>query len=202
MGITGCLSFFPSKNLGGFGDGGMVVTNDQGIAERIRVLRVQGAQPKYHHRLIGGNFRLDTLQAAVLNVKFHYLDRWTALRQHHALLYENLLRDNTLDETIGLPTAAYRRDGTRHYHIYNQYVIAAPNRDGLRQYLKNQGVGTEVYYPVPLHRQECLAFLGYHDGNFPVAERACLELLALPIYPGLTEQQQEFVVQKIREFYQ
>jgi dTDP-4-amino-4,6-dideoxygalactose transaminase len=204
MGITGCLSFFPSKNLGGFGDGGMVVTNDQGIAERIRVLRVQGAQPKYYHQLIGGNFRLDTLQAAVLNVKFQYLDRWTALRQHHALLYEGLLRDSGFDKNIGLhlPAAVYRKDGIRHYHIYNQYVIAAPNRDGLRQYLKNQGVGTEVYYPVPLHRQECLVFLGYHDGDFPVAERACRELLALPIYPELTEQQQEFVVQHIREFYQ
>jgi dTDP-4-amino-4,6-dideoxygalactose transaminase len=141
MGVTGCLSFFPSKNLGGFGDGGMVVTNDQGLAERIRVLRVQGAQPKYYHRLIGGNFRLDTLQAAVLNVKFQYLDRWTALRQHHALRYETLLRNNELDKKgLHLPTAAYRRAGIRHYHIYNQYVIAVRNREGLREYLKYHGV--------------------------------------------------------------
>lgn len=202
MGSAGCLSFFPSKNLGGLGDGGMVVTNDQDLVERLRVLRVQGAKPKYYHRFVGGNFRLDTLQAAVLNVKFNYLDRWTALRQKHAQLYEELFREMGLGQrfAVRLPQAVYRSSGIRHYHIYNQFVIGFPNRDGLRDHLKAKGIGTEVYYPVPLHRQECLQFLGYKDGDFPEAERACRELLAVPIYPELNEPQQHYVAQAVREF--
>jgi dTDP-4-amino-4,6-dideoxygalactose transaminase len=203
MGIAGCLSFFPSKNLGGLGDGGMVVTNNQEIADRIRVLRVQGAKPKYYHCIVGGNFRLDTLQAAVVGVKLNYLDRWTALRQKHAELYEQLWGDSGMGKRLGLclPQAVYRTAGTKHYHIYNQFMIGAPNRDGLREYLKTKGIGTEVYYPLPLHLQDCLRFLGYREGDLPEAERACRDLLAIPIYPELSEQQQEFVVHSIYEYY-
>lgn len=200
MGSVGCFSFFPSKNLGGLGDGGMVVTNDEKLAERLRVLRVQGGKPKYFHRVVGGNFRLDTLQAAVLNVKLGYLDRWTALRQQHADLYERLFQDMGVGEkAVRLPRAVYKAKTIPHYHIYNQFVIGVSNRDQLQTYLKTKGIGTEVYYPVPLHRQECLQTLGYAEGDFPEAERACRELLALPIYPELNEDQQHYVVQTVRE---
>ena len=201
MGIAGCLSFFPSKNLGGLGDGGMVVTNDEGLAERLRILRVQGSKPKYYHRVVGGNFRLDTLQAAVLKVKLGYLDRWTALRQRHAELYERLFRDEGLAEEkkVRLPKAVYKEAGVSHYHIYNQFVIGVSNRDQLQAHLKTKGIGTEVYYPVPLHRQECLKHLGYQEGDFPVAEQACRELLALPVYPELNEDQQHYVVETVKE---
>jgi dTDP-4-amino-4,6-dideoxygalactose transaminase len=199
MGSVGCFSFFPSKNLGGLGDGGMVVTNDEKLAERLRVLRVQGGKPKYYHRVVGGNFRLDTMQAAVLNVKFGYLDRWTAMRQQHANLYERLFREMRLEEKVRLPRAVYRSHSIPHYHIYNQFVIGVANRDQLQGQLKSKGIGTEVYYPVPLHRQECLQTLGYREGDFPEAERACRELLALPIYPELNEDQQHYVVQSVRE---
>src|SRR4029078_2181774 len=147
MGIAVCLSFFPSKNLGGLGDGGMVVTNDQTLADRLRILRVQGEKTKYYHRVVGGNFRLDTLQASVLNVKLVYLDRWTALRQQHAELYERLFRDTGLVEKcrVRLPTAAYKTTGIGHYHIYNQFVIGVSDRDQLQVHLKAKGIGTEVY---------------------------------------------------------
>lgn len=203
IGVAGCLSFFPSKNLGGLGDGGMVVTNDQNLAERLRILRVHGAKPKYYHGVVGGNFRLDTLQAAVLNVKLGYLDRWTALRQQHAELYERLFRDGGSVEkhSVKLPNAAYKTSGIAHYHIYNQFVIGVSDRDQLQAHLKSKGIGTEVYYPVPLHRQECFTGLGYHEGDFPEAERACRELLALPIYPELNEEQQHYVVQAVREWF-
>jgi dTDP-4-amino-4,6-dideoxygalactose transaminase len=203
MGVAGCFSFFPSKNLGGLGDGGMVVTNDQALAERLRILRVHGAMPKYYHRVVGGNFRLDTLQAAVLNVKLPYLDRWTALRQQHAELYEKLFRDAGLvdEKKVRLPKAVYKEAGIAHYHIYNQFVIGVSDRDQLQAHLKAKGIGTEVYYPVPLHRQECFNGLGYHEGDFPEAERASRELLALPIYPELNEDQQHYVVQAVREWF-
>jgi dTDP-4-amino-4,6-dideoxygalactose transaminase len=203
MGVAGCFSFFPSKNLGGLGDGGMVVTNDQALAERLRILRVHGAMPKYYHRVVGGNFRLDTLQAAVLNVKLPYLDRWTALRQQHAELYEKLFRDAGLvdEKKVRLPKAVYKEAGIAHYHIYNQFVIGVSDRDQLQAHLKAKGIGTEVYYPVPLHRQECFNGLGYHEGDFPEAERASRELLALPIYPELNEDQQHYVVQVVREWF-
>ena len=201
MGTMGCFSFFPSKNLGGLGDGGMVVTNDEQLAERLQVLRVQGGKPKYYHRVIGGNFRLDTLQAAVLGIKLPHLDRWTKLRQQHAELYESLFRDMNLESTYGvrLPHAAYKEEGVSHYHIYNQFVVAVPKRDALRDYLKEKGVGTEIYYPVPLHLQECLVSLGHRAGEFPEAERACRDLVALPIYPELNEDQQRYVAQSVRE---
>ena len=202
MGIAGCLSFFPSKNLGGLGDGGMVVTNDQKLAERIRILRVQGSKPKYYHRFVGGNFRLDTLQAAALNVKLRYLDRWTVLRQQHAELYERLFQDAGVVENsnVSLPKAVYKAAAIAHYHIYNQFVIGVSNRDQLQAHLKSKDIGTEIYYPVPLHRQECLEAFGYLEGRFPEAERACRELLALPIYPELNEDQQHYVVQAVREW--
>ncbi len=201
MGTAGCLSFFPSKNLGGLGDGGMIVTNDEKLTERLRVLRVQGGKPKYYHRVIGGNFRLDTLQAAVLNVKLPYLDRWTALRQKHAVVYEALFQDLGVEAEFGvrLPRAIYKASGVRHYHIYNQFVIAVPKRDALRDYLKSKEVRTEIYYPVPLHRQDCLQALGHREGDFPEAERACRELVALPIYPELNHDQQHYVAQTVRE---
>ena len=204
MGVAGCLSFFPSKNLGGLGDGGMVVTNDQNLAERLRILRVHGAKPKYYHRVVGGNFRLDTLQAAVLNVKLPYLDRWTTLRQQHAELYERLFRETGLVEkcNVRLPSAVYKTTGIAHYHIYNQFVIGVSDRDQLQAHLKTKGIGTEVYYPVPLHRQECFNGLGYHEGDFPEAERASRELLALPIYPELNKEQQHYVVQSVREWFE
>jgi dTDP-4-amino-4,6-dideoxygalactose transaminase len=202
MGTVGCFSFFPSKNLGGLGDGGMVVTSDPALAEQIKVLRVQGAKPKYYHRVVGGNFRLDTVHAAALNVKLNYLDRWTALRQEHADCYDKLFRATGLEQSVGLrlPHAVYK-GWTKHYHVYNQFVVSVPNRDRLRDYLKSKGVGTEVYYPVPLHLQQCLKDLGYQAGDFPEAERACREVMALPIYPELIEVQQEYVVQAVREFY-
>ena len=204
MGVAGCLSFFPSKNLGGLGDGGMVVTNDETLAERLRILRVQGAKPKYYHRIVGGNFRLDTLQAAVLKVKLNYLDQWTALRQEHAELYERLFRERGLvdEKKVRLPKAVYKERDVIHYHIYNQFVIGVPDRDKLQTHLKTKGIGTEVYYPVPLHLQECLQELGHKQGDFPEAERACRDLLALPIYPELNGDQQRYVVQSVSEWFE
>jgi dTDP-4-amino-4,6-dideoxygalactose transaminase len=203
MGTLGCLSFFPSKNLGALGDGGMVVTNDAHLAEKIRVLRAHGAKPKYYHKLVGGNFRLDALQAAVLNVKLGYLDGWTRQRQQKARRYTALFEASGLPETaeVRLPRAVYEDSRAAHYHIYNQFVIRARDRDGLRQHLSDAGVGTEVYYPLPFHLQECFRFLGYQLGDFPEAERAAQEVLALPISPELTEPQQEWVVRQIQEFY-
>ncbi|MCZ6802241.1 MAG: DegT/DnrJ/EryC1/StrS family aminotransferase [Nitrospirae bacterium] len=202
---VGCLSFFPSKNLGALGDGGMVVTNDAPLNEKLRVLRVQGGKPKYYHKMIGGNFRLDTVQAAVLNVKLNYLDQWTRQRQHNADHYSALLHDCGLVEkrNLALPEAVYRDSGAPHYHIYNQFVIRVPDRrDALRAFLKEKGIGTEVYYPVPFHLQECLRKdLGYSEGDFPEAERACQETLALPIYPELQAPQREAVVQAIEEYF-
>ncbi len=203
MGTVGCLSFFPSKNLGALGDGGMVVTNDADVAERIRILRVHGSKPKYYHKLIGGNFRLDALQAAVLNVKLNYLDGWTARRQENAARYEDLFRQSGVIERagVGIPQAVYRQARVSHYHIYNQFVLRTPNRDRLMAHLKQKGIGTEVYYPVPFHLQECFRVLGYKEGDFPEAERAAKETLALPIYPELTPAQQEQIVSAIRDFY-
>ena len=196
IGHIGCFSFFPSKNLGSFGDAGMVVTNDQKIADKIHQLRVHGAEPKYYHKIIGGNFRIDALQAAVLTVKMNYLDSWTEARQKNAAEYNRLFRDAGLHEKIGLPQAldSYR-------HIYNQYIIRVPERDKLMQYLKAHHVGCEVYYPVPLHNQECFSYLNYEHGEFPHAEKAAEETLAIPIYPELTTEQKSYVVEQIRAFY-
>lgn len=203
MGKVGCLSFFPSKNLGAFGDGGMVVTNDEEVADKIRLLRIQGGRPKYFHKVIGGNFRLDTLQASVLNVKLPYLDRWTAMRQQNAIRYEELIRHAELPEKVGLclPQPVYRDHKVSHYHIYNQFILRVPNRDGLRTFLSEKGIGTEIYYPMPLHLQECYKDLGYREGTLPVAEAACKETVGLPVFPELTQQQQEYVVEAIQVFY-
>ena len=203
MGKVGCLSFFPSKNLGAFGDGGMVVTNDEEVADKIRLLRIQGGRPKYFHKVIGGNFRLDTLQASVLNVKLPYLDRWTAMRQQNAIRYEELIRQAELPEKVGLclPQPVYRDHKVSHYHIYNQFILRVPNRDGLRTFLSEKGIGTEIYYPMPLHLQECYKDLGYREGTLPVAEAACKETVGLPVFPELTQQQQEYVVEAIQVFY-
>jgi dTDP-4-amino-4,6-dideoxygalactose transaminase len=154
--------------------------------------------------MVGGNFRLDTLQAAVLNVKLGHLDRWTSLRQHHAELYERLFLESGIVEgkKVRLPKAVYKQTGIAHYHIYNQFVIGVPDRDKLQAHLKSKGIGTEVYYPVALHLQECLHDLGYKHGDFPEAERACRELLALPVYPELNEDQQRYVVQAVREWFE
>ncbi len=193
MGIMGCFSFFPSKNLGGFGDGGMVVTHNEGLAEALRMMRVHGMQPKYVHRAVGGNFRLDALQAAVLRVKLKHLSRWTAARRANADRYRRLFRETGLDGKVALPSDVPG-------HIYNQFVIRCPRRDDLRKFLEENGVGTEVYYPIPLHLQECFAELSGRKGDLPHAERAAEETLALPIYPELTEDQQRHVVEQTGRF--
>jgi dTDP-4-amino-4,6-dideoxygalactose transaminase len=203
MGTVGCLSFFPSKNLGCLGDGGMVVTNDNDLAERIKVLRVHGGKPKYYHKMIGGNFRLDTIQAAVLNVKLNYLDDWTRRRQGNAQRYETLFLQSGLVQkrNARLPDPVYRESGAKHYHIYNQFVLRVDKRDELMAYLKEKGIGAEIYYPVPFHLQECFRYLGHKEGDFPESERAAKETMAIPIYPELTAEQQEEVVTAILGFY-
>lgn len=203
IGTVGCLSFFPSKNLGALGDAGMVVTNDVELAERIKVLRVHGSKPKYYHKVIGGNFRLDSLQAAVLNVKLNYLDGWTRQRQENAQRYEAFFKQSGLveKERIQLPVPVYRDSGHKHYHIYNQFVLRVEKRDGLMAHLKQKGIGAEIYYPVPFHLQECFRYLGNKEGDFPESERAANETIAIPIYPELTVAQQEEVVNTIRMFY-
>ena len=190
-GDLGCFSFFPSKNLGAAGDGGMVVAQDAALAERVRLLREHGAKPKYHHSLVGTNSRLDAIQAAILRVKLKHLDRWSEKRARNASLYDRLLEGSR----VGRP---YRDARAR--HIYNQYVIRAEARDALRQHLTDRGIGTEIYYPVPLHLQKCFASLGYQEGDMPQAEAAAREVLALPIYPELTEEQIRYVASCVREF--
>jgi len=195
FGEIGCLSFFPTKNLGAFGDAGMCVTNDSALAERMEILRVHGGKPKYYHAFIGGNFRIDELQAAVLNVKLRHLDAWSAGRQRNAAYYDAAFAQARLD---GVQTPRAGR-GVR--HIYNQYVVRARDRDALRAHLTAQGIGTEIYYPVPLHLQQCFAYLGHRVGEFPESERAAQETLALPIYPELTQEQLQYVVDTIAAYY-
>lgn len=196
FGEIGCFSFFPSKNLGAFGDAGLCTAQDPALAERMRVMRVHGGKPKYYHAVIGGNFRIDELQAAVLNVKLRHLDAWTAGRQRNAQTYRELFAAAGLDGTVTLPHAV---PGYR--HIYNQFVIRAPDRDRLRAALTKAGIGTEIYYPVPLHLQQCFAYLGMKQGACPQSERAALETLAIPVYPELSRAQLEYVVATIRAFY-
>jgi len=196
LGDVGCFSFFPSKNLGAFGDAGLCTAQDAELAEKLRVLRVHGGKPKYFHALIGGNFRIDELQAAVLNVKLRYLDRWTAGRQRNAERYRELFAAAGLDGTVTMPEA--ERGGR---HIYNQFVIRAPERDRLKDHLTAHGVGTEIYYPVPLHLQQCFAYLGGKPGDCPEAERAARETLALPVYAELDPDALAYVVDVVRRFY-
>jgi dTDP-4-amino-4,6-dideoxygalactose transaminase len=189
FGAASCYSFFPSKNLGAFGDGGLVTTSDASLAREIRLLRNHGAEPKYFHKRIGGNFRLDSLQAAVLRVKLPHLSDWTAKRQENAAHYRDLFTAAGLTDTVSLP---FEPDG--YHHTFNQYVIRVPNRDRVRSRLSEAGIGTEIYYPVPFHLQECFAPLDHHRGAFPEAEAAADLTLALPIYAELTSAQQRAVV--------
>ncbi|MFA7329624.1 MAG: DegT/DnrJ/EryC1/StrS family aminotransferase [Candidatus Delongbacteria bacterium] len=211
LGAYGCFSFFPSKNLGGAGDGGMIVTGDEELARRLEILRVHGAQPKYYHRVIGGNFRLDAIQAAVLNVKLQLLDDWTSRRQANAATYRRLLDEaglvvdlrqlnpDTLDMS-GLKgvTLPWERPGDR--HIYNQFVLRVDRRDELRAFLTSRGIGNEVYYPVPFHMQDCFVDLGHKPGEFTVSEVAASQSIAIPIYPELNVDQQQEVVAALAEF--
>ena len=195
MGDMGCFSFFPSKNLGAFGDAGMTVTNDDSLAERLRVLRNHGSKPKYYNKFIGGNFRIDTLQAAVLLVKLRHLDKWTSRRQENAVRYEQLFVANRLAEKgVIPPVAAYRDSGVKNYHIYNQFVIRVPHRERAMEVLRGAGIGCEVYYPVPFHLQECFQGLGHKRGAFPLSEQAAADSLAIPVFPELTKAQQDSVV--------
>jgi dTDP-4-amino-4,6-dideoxygalactose transaminase len=187
MGTAGCFSFFPSKNLGAFGDGGLLTTDDAALAREVRLLRSHGAEPKYLHKRIGGNFRLDALQAAVLRVKRPHLGAWSEARRRNADRYDRLFAER--DAAVGLPARAPERR-----HIFNQYVVRVADRDRVRAGLDARGIGNEVYYPVPFHMQECFAALGYRQGDFPAAEAAAAEVLALPIYGELTEAQQAEVV--------
>lgn len=194
MGQYGCFSFFPSKNLGAFGDGGMVTTNQEEIYERLKIMRVHGSKPKYYHSIIGGNFRLDAFQAAVLLVKLKYLDEWTDKRVENARLYRELFENEGLKH-VSLPLKKEKR------HIYNQFVIKVRDkRDELRAFLNENGIGCEVYYPVPLHMQDCFKYLGYKTEDFPVSVEAAEKSLALPIYPELTEDQISYVVDIIKKF--
>jgi dTDP-4-amino-4,6-dideoxygalactose transaminase len=196
FGDVGCFSFFPSKNLGAFGDAGLCTTNDAALAESMRVLRVHGGKPKYFHAVIGGNFRIDELQAAVLRVKLKYLDGWTEGRQRNAAYYDSAFADAALGEKLSTPRAI---EGGR--HIFNQYVVRVQRRDALKQRLAERGIGTEIYYPVPLHLQGCFAYLNHRAGDFPHSELAAQETLALPIYPELERAQLAHVVATIAEFY-
>lgn len=211
IGDIGCYSFYPSKNLGCFGDGGLVTTNDDELAAKLRILRVHGGKPKYYHRIIGGNFRIDAIQAAVLSVKLPHLDSWTKRRQENAELYTKFFKANGLAEEEGrlkydnankilLPKPVYKEFNLKYYHIYNQYVIRVENRDEVRKNLTDNEIGTEIYYPVPFHLQECFAYLGYKEGDFPVSEWCAKDSIALPIYPELTPEQIEFVVTTIKKF--
>ncbi len=195
LGHYGCFSFFPTKNLGGFGDGGIVTTQSETLYEKLKILRNHGMEPKYYHKLIGGNFRIDALQAAVVTAKLGHLEAWTATRRDHAGLYSRLFKENGLARFLESPQEIFPR------HIYNQYIVRVKDgkRDALRKFLGDQNIMTEIYYPVPLHLQECFASLGYKKGDFPVSEQAADETLALPIAPEITQQQQ--VVEKILEFF-
>ena len=194
IGHYGCFSFFPSKNLGAAGDGGMIVTGDDARAARLKCLRGHGASPKYYHKLIGGNFRLDAIQAAIVAAKLPHLDRWTDARRRNAALYDELFAEAALARQIVLPRIATDR------HIFNQYVIRTTGRDALRAALQSRGIATEVYYPVPLHLQECFEYLGYRIGDFPESERAARETLALPVHPELTVEQARYVADCVGDF--
>lgn len=200
IGHYGCFSFFPSKNLGAAGDGGMIVTNDAGRAERLKCLRAHGSERKYHHKIVGGNFRLDALQAAVVSAKLPHLDQWTAARQRNAKKYNQLFSEAGLlaasdgSPHVGLPSVVTDR------HIFNQYVIRVSRRDQLQKFLRQRGIATEVYYPVPMHLQDCFAYLGHEIDAYPESERAAKETLALPIYPELSEGQLRYVVDSICDF--
>jgi len=197
LGDIGCFSFFPSKNLGAYGDGGMVVTNDDELAEKIRILRVHGSKPKYYHSMVGINSRLDEIQAAILNVKFKYLPNWIEQKREKVVFYNKLFQEKLLNNVVVPYEALYN------YHTYHQYTIRVKgDRDELQDYLKERGIGTGVYYPLPLHLQKCFENLGYKIGDFPISERASKEVLSLPIYPELKESKQIEVVERIKKFFE
>jgi len=189
-GFAGCLSFYPTKNLGGFGDAGAICTNDDRLAETCRLLRVHGSGQTYHHKLLGGMFRMAAIQAAVLDVKLKYLDGWHEARRKNAALYDKLFKDTGVVRPLVSPG---------NWSVYNQYVVrlSGSDRDRIKQHLADRGIGSGVYYPIPLHLQECFAYLGYKEGDFPETERACREVLALPIYPELPEEQVRYVAKEL-----
>lgn len=215
IGDIGCFSFFPSKNLGCFGDGGIVTTNDENLYKKLKILRVHGSNPKYYHDIIGGNFRLDAIQSAILNVKLPYLDKWSSMRRDNALLYNKYFKELNLSSAEGdtkysqinqilLPISKYKNNFVKNYHIFNQYIIRTKYRDKLRQYLKDKEIGTEIYYPVPFHLQKCFSNLvinKYSENEFIYSNIAAEETIALPIYPELTKEQIFYVVSSIKEFF-
>ena len=196
LGDFGCFSFFPSKNLGGAGDGGMIITSDPQLADRVRLLRTHGESSRYHHAIVGFNSRLDELQAAVLRVKLPYLNSWSESRRKNAAEYGRLFTDKNLSDSVSVPYVYAGRS-----HIYHQYVIRCQNRDALRTHLKDGGVDTQIYYPVSLHEQDCFRGLGYRKEDFPVSLVAAQETLALPVYPELSQEQKRYVVDTIDAFY-
>jgi dTDP-4-amino-4,6-dideoxygalactose transaminase len=211
IGHIGCFSFFPSKNLGCFGDGGLVVTNNDDLAYKLKIMRVHGGDPKYVHKVIGGNFRIDALQAAVLKVKLPHLNSWSQKRRENANLYskhfieKGLATEEGLTEfddnnKVLLPKAVYKNDTLQNYHIYNQYVVRVQQRDELRKFLTDNSIGTEIYYPIPFHLQECFNYLGHKKGDFTVAEFCADTSIALPIFPELSDEQINYVVDKFSEF--
>jgi dTDP-4-amino-4,6-dideoxygalactose transaminase len=195
MGALGCFSFFPSKNLGAFGDAGLLTTPDAALAHRAKLLRTHGMEPKYYHHMVGANFRMDTIQAAVLRVKAPHLAAWTEARRMNAQRYAKLFRERDLLDRVTLPV-----EPAGLHHIFNQFVIRVAERDGLKAHLDGKRIGNEIYYPVPFHLQPCFANLGYRRGDFPIAERAANESLAIPIYSELTLDQQQTIVDAIAEF--
>jgi dTDP-4-amino-4,6-dideoxygalactose transaminase len=201
MGEAGCFSFYPSKNLGAAGDAGMIVCRDERFAKRLRIFRQHGMEPRYYHHFIGGNFRLDEIQAAILDVKLPYLAGWSAARRAAADVYREEFTRTGLADRIALPAEPYRERGLTNHHIYHQYVIRTPQRDALRAHLTKREIGNEIYYPIGLHLQECFAHLGYKQGDLPETERATGETLALPIYPEISREAQCYVVNAMAEFF-
>jgi dTDP-4-amino-4,6-dideoxygalactose transaminase len=211
MGLMGCFSFYPTKNLGAFGDAGLVTTNDEALYVKLRQMRNHGMEPRYFHKFIGGNFRIDELQSAVLNVKIPHLESWHEARRRNADLYNRYFIESGLAEETGktdfdernnvlLPRSMYMDSGVTNHHIYNQYIIRIESRDDLRKQFIEKNIGSEIYYPVPFHRQECFAYLNTQDSDFPIANRSAAETLALPIFPELQQEQIEYVVQSIADY--
>jgi len=201
MGDAGCFSFYPSKNLGAAGDAGLIVCHHDEFADRLRICRQHGMEARYEHQFIGGNFRMDELQAAILKVKLPHLDRWSEARREAAKFYTTEFDRAGLREKIGLPIEPYAKSGLKNHHIYHQYVIRSARRDDLREHLKKREIETAIYYPLALHEQPCFEYLGYKAGDFPEAERAARETLALPIYPEISRDAQQYVVNCIAEFF-
>lgn len=201
MGLAGCFSFYPSKNIGAAGDAGLIVANDEELAASLRIFRQHGMESQYFHHVVGGNFRLDEIQAAILSVKLPYLDEWSAARRCVANIYRQEFEQVKLTDTITLPAEPFRNRQLKNHHIFHQYVIRAPRRDQLREHLQKNEIGSAIYYPLGLHEQKCFEYLGYKHGDLPETERAAEETLALPIFPELTIEVQRFVVEKIAEFY-